>query len=215
MKIKKILMISMLVMSLFPPSIAHAKTNEFPKTMYITSENGLNVRKGGSVECEKVGALPYRTEVNVKYISKDNWAIIDYDGVSQFVCAEWLSEEQPAELSIKRVSKNNSFSSEKTARDSVVGGTYYGNCRITHYCSCSICCGKWAAYAGTTASGAPAIAGTTVAMDLPFGTQVSINGHVYTVQDRGVSGNAVDIYCSSHAEAVSGGMYYADVYIVG
>lgn len=130
--------------------------------------------------------LPYRTKVEVKYITKDNWAIIDYEGMSQFVCAEWLSEEQPAEKPVKSIksdiSNSSNFSNGTFINTSSESGTYYGNCRITHYCSCSICCGKWAAYAGTTASGAPAIAGTTVAMDLPFGTQVSINGHVYTVQ---------------------------------
>ena len=64
--------------------------------------------------------------------------------------------------------------------------TYYGACTITHYCSCSACCGQWAG--SPTASGVMPQAGVTVASDLPFGTQIEINGQRYVVQDRGVGG---------------------------
>lgn len=90
--------------------------------------------------------------------------------------------------------------------------TLYGACTITHYCNCSQCCGRWAG--GPTASGAMPQSGVTVAADLPFGTEIEINGERYTVQDRGVSGMWIDVYCSSHEEALSRGMYTADVYIV-
>ena len=94
----------------------------------------------------------------------------------------------------------------------VRGTRLYGTCYITHYCNCSACCGQWAG--GATASGTMPTAGRTVAMDLPFGTQVMIGNTIYTVEDRGVSGMWVDIYCNSHAEALQRGAYYADVYIV-
>lgn len=90
--------------------------------------------------------------------------------------------------------------------------TYYGACTITHYCSCSQCCGEWAG--GPTASGVMPQAGITVASDLPFGTQIEINGQRYIVQDRGVGGMWIDVYCASHDEAMSRGMYTADVYII-
>lgn len=91
--------------------------------------------------------------------------------------------------------------------------TFYGTCTITHYCNCSACCGQWAG--GATASGVMPQAGVTVASgDLPFGTVIEINGHQYTVQDRGVSGMWIDIYCDSHEEALQRGMYTADVYMV-
>ena len=90
--------------------------------------------------------------------------------------------------------------------------TLYGACTITHYCNCSQCCGQWAG--GPTASGVMPEAGVTVAADLPFGTEIEINGERYTVQDRGVSGMWIDVYCSSHDEALSRGMYTADVYII-
>lgn len=92
--------------------------------------------------------------------------------------------------------------------------TYYGNCRITFYCSCSACCGEYAG--GPTASGAMPTAGWTVANgSLPFGTQVIIDGHTYCVEDRGVSGDQFDIYVSDHQEALNRGLYYTDVYLVG
>ncbi len=93
--------------------------------------------------------------------------------------------------------------------------SYLGNFTLTAYCSCEKCCGKWAAYAGSTASGAKATQGVTVAMGgVPFGTQLSINGHIYTVQDRGTAYGHVDIYFSNHADASAFGLQHADVYQV-
>ena len=88
----------------------------------------------------------------------------------------------------------------------------WGVATVTHYCNCSACCGQWAG--GGTASGTTPTAGRTVAADLPFGTRLLINGHEYTVEDRGVSGCWVDIYCDSHAEALARGMYQTEVYII-
>ena len=94
----------------------------------------------------------------------------------------------------------------------VRGTRLYGTCYVTHYCNCSACCGQWAG--GATASGTMPTPGRTVAMDLPFGTQVMIGNTIYTVEDRGVSGMWVDIFCGSHSEALSRGAYYTEVYIV-
>ena len=57
-------------------------------------------------------------------------------------------------------------------------GTYLGNFTLTAYCNCAQCCGT----AGNlTASGTVPSAGRTVAMaGVPFGTQLLINGNVYT-----------------------------------
>lgn len=78
---------------------------------------------------------------------------------------------------------------------------------VTAYCSCKKCCGKTD---GITASGVKAVEGVTIAADtsrLPFGTQVEIDGTVYTVQDRGgaIKGNKIDIYFSSHEKALAYG----------
>lgn len=92
------------------------------------------------------------------------------------------------------------------------GSLYASNARLTAYCSCSTCCGKWAG--GPTASGSMPVEGKTVANGaLPFGTKVIISGHVYTVEDRGVGADQFDIYFDSHSEAQAFGMEYADVYL--
>lgn len=59
---------------------------------------------------------------------------------------------------------------------------------------------------GITASGFPAVQGITIACDgLPLGTEVVIDNHVYTVQDR-FGGNygttKIDIFMESKADAL-------------
>lgn len=61
---------------------------------------------------------------------------------------------------------------------------------------------------GITASGFVATQGTTIAADhLPFGTQVKINGHTYTVQDRfgGCYDHKIDIYFERKEDAMNFG----------
>lgn len=102
-----------------------------------------------------------------------------------------------------------------------------GEFKVTAYCSCHKCCGKWAENRPLdadgneivyTASGAVAEAGKTVAVDtdlIPFGTTVVINGCEYIAQDTGsaVKGNVVDIYFDDHQQALNWGCKYLTVYV--
>lgn len=85
--------------------------------------------------------------------------------------------------------------------------------KLTAYCACVKCCGK---SNGITASGAKATAGRTVAVDssIPFGTRLIIDGHEYVAEDRGggIKGNRIDVFCSSHAEAIKFGVQYKEVF---
>ncbi|HCT91967.1 MAG TPA: hypothetical protein DF613_11415 [Lachnospiraceae bacterium] len=91
-------------------------------------------------------------------------------------------------------------------------GKYLGRFKLTAYCACVQCCGK---ANGITASGTKATQGRTVAMGgVPLGTKISINGTVYTVEDRGTVYGHVDIFKNSHEAAKSFGVHYADVYQV-
>lgn len=87
--------------------------------------------------------------------------------------------------------------------------------KITAYCGCAKCCGKTD---GITASGTHVTAGRTIAAppEIPFGTQIIINGHTYTVEDRGgaIKGNRIDIYFETHEEAVEFGVQYIEVFKV-
>lgn len=77
----------------------------------------------------------------------------------------------------------------------------------TAYCPCSLCCGQWAN--GITASGTIARAAHTIAAskEYPFGTQIELNGTIYTVEDRGgaIKGNKIDVYFDTHEEALQFG----------
>lgn len=89
----------------------------------------------------------------------------------------------------------------------------WGVCTLTFYCGGPCCCGQWAG--SPTASGVMPTPNHTVACgDLPFGTRLMIEGQEYVVEDRGVSGMWVDIFVSSHEEALQRGMYQAEVYII-
>lgn len=87
---------------------------------------------------------------------------------------------------------------------------------VTAYCPCVKCCGK---SNGITASGIKAVEGVTVAADtniLPFGTQLQIDGNIYTVQDRGgaIKGNRIDIYFDTHEKALQFGRQTKDIIIL-
>ena len=84
--------------------------------------------------------------------------------------------------------------------------------KLTAYCPCEKCNGRGRAW--KTASGAPMVAGRTVAVGgLPFGTELMINGQTYVVEDRGVHGHHVDILHESHAAANRFGIQRAEVFI--
>ena len=123
-----------------------------------------------------------------------------------------VEEEAPEEdAGISEDTSENAGSSDVSSDLSNSGqGTYLGNFTLTAYCNCAQCCGT---AGNATASGAMPTSGHTVAMaGVPFGTQLLINGTVYTVEDLGTPYGHVDIYFDSHAEALSFGLQYADVY---
>lgn len=89
-----------------------------------------------------------------------------------------------------------------------------GEFRLTAYCACEKCCGKWAD--GITATGTTPTAGRTIAVDqdvIPYGSEVIINGHTYRAEDCGgaIIGNRIDVYFDNHEEATEFGVQYADV----
>lgn len=159
-------------------------------TMYTTED--LNVRTAPGFDGEIVDVLAAGEQVEtVMTVTRDRtWAIVKHEDGLKAVCADYLTEEAP----------------EPEPH-------LYGNCRITFYCNCSQCCGQWAG--GGTASGTTPTAGRTVANgSLPFGTKLLIDGHEYVVEDRGVGDFQVDIFVSSHQEALDRGLYYTDVYLL-
>lgn len=89
-----------------------------------------------------------------------------------------------------------------------------GEFKITAYCPCTKCCGKWAN--GITSTGVIAQANRTIAVDpkvIPYGTTVMIDGKEYIAEDCGgaIKGNRIDIYFDTHQEALQWGVKYKGV----
>lgn len=100
-----------------------------------------------------------------------------------------------------------------------------GEYRVTAYCSCEKCCGKWALNRPKGivygAAGVELKAGVSVASTLPFGTVVEIEGlGEYTVQDhpaqwvvKKYGENIIDIYFDDHEAACAFGLKNLNVYL--
>ena len=91
---------------------------------------------------------------------------------------------------------------------------YLGEWTISFYCNCEACCGQWSG--GATASGTmPEAWWTAATSDLPFGTTLYVDGlGAFEVQDRGTEYGWLDVFVSSHDEALANGLQSHSVYIV-
>lgn len=99
-----------------------------------------------------------------------------------------------------------------------------GEFKLTAYCSCPICCKEWAYNRPVDENGREVVYGSigrelkvgrSIAVDpdvIPYGTEVTINGHTYVAEDTGVSGHHIDVYFDDHQEALEFGVKYAEVY---
>lgn len=97
-----------------------------------------------------------------------------------------------------------------------------GNFKLTAYCSCQLCCGKWANNRPNGivygAIGEELKEGYSIAVDptvIAYRTEVIINGHTYKAQDCGgaIKGNRIDVYFDDHQTALNFGVQYAEVFI--
>lgn len=93
-----------------------------------------------------------------------------------------------------------------------------GEFKITAYCPCEKCCGKWAD--GYTSSGDKATEGITIAADwsiLPEGTILDIDGvGERIIQDTGgaIKGKRLDLYFEDHQAALNFGFQKLEVWEV-
>lgn len=92
-----------------------------------------------------------------------------------------------------------------------------GEFRVTAYCNCEICCGKWSKY-NKTKSGTTPKEGRTIAVyedQIPLGTEVIINDRVYIAEDTGsaIKRDCIDIYFDSHDVAREFGVQYREVFV--
>ena len=116
-----------------------------------------------------------------------------------------------ADLLDKDIPYQENLKNKKVVEDNNL--TNLGEYKLTAYCSCEKCCGKWSQF-NRTASGTVPQQGRTVACNsLDFGTEIIINGEKYIVEDTGNMGNnIIDIYFNSHEAALIFGVQYAEVF---
>lgn len=202
------------------------------KTMYVVTDTPaqqLCVREGCASSYKKIGLLNFGDAVTIKgYGINKKWAYVTAGNISGFVHTSYLSETRPKAsntvlennteaVDIENGSTAPDLLSEVGVQTAVYDTNYLGEFKITYYCNCSKCCGKWAG--GATASGTSPVAGRTIAVDpsvIPLGSEVIIDGHLYTAEDTGSSivGNRIDMYMDSHEAALDAGVTCADVYLV-
>lgn len=129
------------------------------------------------------------------------------------------------------VGPNAAFDDAPDAPADYTSGKYQQvTARLTAYCTCEICCGKWSG--GPTASGVYPKQGQTIALDreaaqdlgLNFGARIAIDGKEFIYQDSGGSPMndayhqtgylPIDVFFQNHADAQAFGVKVVPVYIL-
>ena len=95
-------------------------------------------------------------------------------------------------------------------------GDSIGEYTIDYYCSCETCRAK---ASKVKATGTPVVEGQTIAVDpdeIPYGTKVIIDGHVFTAEDYDTSGKEkhMSIYVYEHETAQKLNEKKAEVHLV-
>lgn len=174
--------------------ISDAKIESVYTTDYV------NVRTGPSINAEIFTTAPIGTKILRVGSSKEyGWDIVQIDNRNYFMWNDYLTtecDEPYAPLT---------YDVEPAADESL---TYLGDYELTAYYNPN---------GNLTASGTDTVVNHTIAADnIPFGTQLSINGQTYTVEDCGVGNDyTIDIYMETYDECIEFGRKYdVPVYIV-
>lgn len=165
-----------------------------PAVKYATAR--VNIRQEPNTDSVILGTCRADTKFEV-IVELNGWSMIAAEGGYVYMKSDWFAE--------------------KPVKEKTQQNIYLGNFRITHYCPCRKCNGKWAG--GPTESGCMPQINRTIAVDkkqIPLGSQVMINGQVYIAEDTGsgIKSNCIDIFVGSHQEALKLGVYDTDVYLV-
>lgn len=177
-----------------------------PAIVYTTEM--VNARVEPSLDADVRYILYANTALEVIENTENDWAKVEIENEILFVCNDFLTFIEPNYI------ETDTYAA-KILREDDKYGEYLGEFKLTAYCSCEKCCGKWAKY-GLTSSGTTPEEGRTVACNsIAAGTKIVINGHEYTVEDTGnMKDNVIDIYMASHEDACEFGVQYAEVYLL-
>lgn len=178
---------------------------------------GVNAANGGSgyVNADYVTLQNVYPEATAEPVSTPvvEETTPSYDeNADEGVGADYAETEAPVEQETPQEEYTEDVPQEEV-EDTSSNGDYLGTYTLTAYCGCEVCNGG---NAGITAMGVEPSEGWTVACNsLPLGTQISINGNIYEVQDTGnMDDGTIDIFMNSHEEALNFGVQNADVYVI-
>lgn len=185
---------------------------ELPQKTTVYTTTSVNMRSAPGLHGEVIKVWKVNAELT-KVGEINDWSIIETEDGEYYIKSTYLSTEKTKVAAERKTTVTNRGGSTLVAPSKNNSLIYLGNYKLTYYCSCAKCCGK---SNGITASGKKVQEGITVACNsLPLGTKISINGHIYEVQDRGgMASNVIDVYVDSHQKALNLGVKYADVYKV-
>jgi len=146
-------------------------------TYTVTARSGLNVRDAPGTNGEKLGTLSQGTSVTVSEI-KNGWASITYEGQAAYVCASYLKQTDTVE------------NTNKDFVTAVVGGRTVPALFTAYYPSPDPVEGGFYAKRGERLN--PSAHTCAAPEIIPFGTlitvqgtQTSLDGQTYEVNDRG------------------------------
>ncbi len=161
----------------------------------------------------------------IKQQAEEEWAAYESYLASSEEESRSLESSYEAASKASREAAEQAYQASVQAQASLAAASgearYIGRFMITHYCHCQKCCGIWGSndpnYAAYGSSGMKLTSGYSVSVNtsqIPYGTRLLINGKEYIAADDGVAGGVIDIYMQTHDQALAGGCYTADVYIL-
>ena len=202
----------------------HEVIQQEPKIVLKYTTNITKVCREPKVE-SVVGLVPVAAEVVWLKQIDEVWDSVMINDIEYFIQSADLTAEAPVEivtiLNIEPTHDGIYFVNEKTG-EKVDNPNYIslGVFRLTAYCPCAKCCGKWANDAAVKvgAIGVPLVQGVSIAVDprvIPYLSSVYIDGHEYIAHDCGgaIKGNRIDMYFEDHDVALQFGVQYKEVFI--
>lgn len=126
-------------------------------------------------------------------------------------------------VNVERIEPPREVKVVKAPSKNIIRKTY----RVTAYCACETCCGKWATNRPVDENGLPIVngasgvrlkSGISCASPLPFGTTIKLDGYgEVVVHDRTAKWivekygeNILDLYFDNHQEALEWGVRYLE-----
>ena len=197
-----------------------------PIVIEMYSTDTIKVRREPEFNEENVvGLIPANSEMIWVENVDDMWSKVRINDKEYFISKKYITTEVPNEIvSILNIEPTHSgtYFVNKSSGEEVSNPNYVslGTFKLTAYCPCSSCCGKWANDASVKvgAIGVPLVQGTSIAVDprvIPYRSSVYIDGHEYKAHDCGgaIKGNRIDVYFEDHSAALNFGVRHREVFI--